>query len=776
MRKILLVSTALAFCISGNVAHAQVTGTSETFENVDEADDDAIVVTARLREEALTDVPVAVSVATAAQLERDQVYTLVDLQRTTPALEVSSSFGGNINGGAGLRGIRTQAFNPSVSPSVALVVDQAASGNVTFPILHDLAQVEVLRGPQGTLFGQGASAGVLSISTRAPTTDSFGVNFGVDFADDGTAGSENTEIIARAGMNIPISPNAALRVAGFYKQIEGLRTNTFLDLDDRAREFAVRGRLLIEPTDTLTIHLIGDYGQTDEDGVNFFGVTAPATSTRPFGGPGGTVGQFSRNNFAACGLTTDLMTPRARFFCEDVQSKENSTALSFTGIVEAELSDRLSLTSVTSYRDLTIDVISRNFGGRAIGNAARDENLQNNFSQFSQELRFGYEGNDFDVIAGGFFNDFSYRKVPLDHGILLNASGVPVFGQTASGRRTGFSVCQPSGPCSQQPTYVPEVADNQTIALFADATVALSDQWELFGGLRFTDYKNDSGLGRNTLEPTAFESISESNLSGRMGLSFQPTPDTNLYASYSRGYKPSALGFPGDPTGTFIPLAAEENSAFEIGAKADIGGLQLAANAFHMTINNFQGQSSVTTTSGELVSQVRNIGDVKSYGFEISAFGDLTDNLSVNAGYQFNRATYPTPFLGDDGTNLSGEQLLSSPKHKFVLSAEYVQPLGGNLEAFFSPNVVFKSNIRLSNRETARFVYPAGETINLRLGMRDEDAGWTASVFVRNLTKNREPSSLLVTTFAGGDDGGVRARPVSGQTTRLVGISIGFEY
>lgn len=775
MLKILRASSAIALVFSSHAVMAQ--DTSAASEET-ARDDDAIVVTARLRDEALTDVPVAVSVATGEQLERDQVFTLVDLQRITPALEVSSSFGGNINGGAGLRGIRTQAFNPSVSPSVALVVDQAASGNVTFPILHDLAQVEVLRGPQGTLFGQGASAGVVSVTTKAPTFDKFGVNVGLDYANDGTLGSENTDIVARAGLNIPISSNAAFRVSGIYKEIEGLRTNAFLDLDDRAREFAVRGRFLFEPTDALTVHLIADYGKTNEDGVNFFGQTLAPSSTAPGpGGPNGpTRGQASQNNFNACGVTADLITPRARYFCEDTQSKENSTALSFTAVVQADLSDSLSLTSVTSYRDLEIDVIRRNFGGRAIGFAARDENLQNNFTQFSQELRLGYEGDGFDVIVGGFFNDFSYDKVPLDLSILLNASGVPVFSQTAAGRRTGFSVCQPNGPCNQQPTFVRESADNQTIAVFADVTVALSDQMELFGGLRYTDYKNESGLGRNTLDATAFQDIDESNLSGRIGISYQPTPDTNIYASYSRGYKPSALGFPGDPTGSFILLDAEENSAFEVGVKANVGGLQLSGNLFYMKVANFQGQSSVQNTVGELVSQVRNLGDVESYGFEVAAFGNVTDNLSVNAGYQFNHATYPTPFLGDDGTDLSGGQLLVAPRHKFVLSAEYTQPVGGNMAVFFSPNIVFKSDIRGSNRDTARFVYPADETINLRLGLRDEDAGWSASIFVRNLTKNREPSSYLATVFAGADDGGVRARPVSGQTTRLVGVSFSFDY
>lgn len=741
-------------------------------ENADSSQgSNVIVVTARLRDENLTEVPVAVSVATAEQLERDQVYTLVDLQRITPALEVSSSFGGNINGGAGLRGIRTQAFNPSVSPSVAIVVDQAAAGNVTFPILHDLAQVEVLRGPQGTLFGQGASAGVVNISTRAPSLGEFGMNFGLDYADNGTAGSENTDITARAGVNIPLGQSAALRVSGFFSEIDGLRTNTFLNLDDRNRKYAVRGRLLIEPSDTVTINLIADHGKQDEDGVNFFGQIVAPSSPAPFppAGPNATRGGVSANNFAACGVTADRYSERARFFCEDTQSREDATATSLTAILAAEMTDRLSLTSVTSYRQLKIEVFGRNFGGRAIGFSARDENLQGDYKQFSQELRFGYEGDSVDLIGGVYFSDFGYDQSPLDPTL--------AFGNRTPGQRLGFSVCQPDNPgCIQPPTFELETAENQTFAVFADATLALTDQIELFGGLRFTDYNNSSSYGIDTLTATDFGSISETNLSGRVGLSYQPTPDSNIYASYSRGYKPSALGFPGIPGDPFIPLAAEESDAFEIGAKAEVGRLQLAGNIFFMNVANFQGQESVATPGG-LVSQVRNIGDVESYGFEVSAFGQITDNVSVNAGYQFNHATYPQGFVGDDAADLSGEQLLSAPRHKFTLSGEFSQPLGDSLEAFFNPNIVYKSAIRLSNRDPGdRFVYPAGENISLRLGLRDQDAGWTASIFVRNLTKNREVSAYLPTVLGGNDDLGLRGRPVSGLTTRLVGVSLGFEY
>jgi iron complex outermembrane recepter protein len=771
MRRFLLSSSAFAFCVTASAAFAQSDDRNNATAEVTE--DGTIIVTARQRNESLVEVPLAVSVTTAEQLGRDQIYTLTDLQRITPALQVSPSFGGDINGGAGLRGIRTQAFNPSVAPSVAVVIDQAAAGNVNFPILHDLAQVEVLRGPQGTLFGQGASAGVLNVSTVAPKLGQFSANFNLDYADDGTVGSESTEIVARGGISVPLGEAAAMRVAGFYKKEVGLRTNTFLNLDDENEEFAIRGRLYLEPSDSVRIHLIGDYAETSEQGVNFFSPTFAPRSTAPFamppfGRPGGTLGEASQRNLDACGVTTDRITTRARFYCEDVQSRESRSILSTTAIIEADLSDSLTLTAVTSYRDLAVKSPVRNFSVRAVGRAARDENLRDDYQQFSQEVRFAYQGKGFDIVAGGYFADFSYGQSPLDPAL--------GFQNTAPGRRTGFSVCTPDGNnCGVPVTFVRETAENKTFALFADATVALAENVELFGGLRFTDYKNDSSFGVNTLTATDFGQLKESNLSGRIGLSYQPNPDTTIYGSYSRGYKPSALAFPGDPGEPFIRLDSEENSAFEIGAKTMLGRVQLDVNAFYMNVANFQGQESIQV-NGELVSQARNIGDVESYGFEVMASGQVTDNLSLNVGYTFNPVTYPDGLVGDDGIDLSGQQVLSSPKHKFVIAGEYVQPVSSSLEAFLSTNVVFKSAIRLANRDTARFVFPSGETVNLRLGIRDQDGGWTASLFVRNLTQNREPSAYLPMNFAGSDDVSARGRPIAGLTTRVVGASVGFNF
>ncbi len=761
-------ASVLALVAGGLPAFAQqAPATAETA--AEPADEGMITVTARLRDEKLVDVPIPVSVVTTEQLNRDQIFTLTDLQRITPALQVSPSFGGDVNGGAGIRGIRTQAFNPSVSPSVAIVVDQAAAGNVTFPILHDLARVEVLRGPQGTLFGQGASAGVINVATVAPELGEHAANFNIDYADDGTAGSESTEIVVRGGVSVPLGSRAALRVSALYRDQVGLRTNSFLNnLDDRSTELALRTRLYLEPASSVKVHLIADYARIEEDGVNFFSPSLAPSSTRPFGPPGSTLGQLSLNNLIACGVTRDRITPRARFYCEDAQSQEFRDVISLTGIMEFALSDVLTLTSVTSYREHDVISPRRNFSVRAIGFAARDENLRDDYRQFSQELRLAYTGTGFDVVAGGFFNDFDFLQSPIN-------SNLP-FGDPRPGFRTGLGVCQPTGlPCNVPYRYVREQVANQTIAAFADVTIALSDRAELFGGLRYTNFRNDSSFGVNTLTPTDFGDIRENNLSGRIGISYEAGANTNLYASYSRGYKPSALAFPANVGQAFIELRAEENSAFEIGAKTQLGGIQLDANIFYMNVANFQGQESVNV-AGELISQSRNIGTVKSWGVELMANGRISDRLSVNAGYQFNPVTYPDGFIGDDGINLGGQQVLSAPRHKLVLSGEYVQPITSRVEAFLDANIVVKSAIRLSNRDTARFVFPAGETVNLRAGIRDADGKWTASLFVRNLTRNREPSAYLPMNFAGLDDGSARARPIAGITTRVVGASLGFNF
>ncbi len=391
MRRFLLSSSIIAAAVYAAPAFAQDAGDGAS-------DDSDIVVTARKREENLVDVPLAVSVAPAAQLERDQINNYNDLQRITPALEVSQTAGGENNGGGRLRGLGTGVFNPSVASSVALMVDQAPVGNMAFPLLYDLAQVEVLRGPQGTLFGQGASAGVLNITTKAPSTARIAVSGSVQFADKGSAGSEVGELIVNGAFNLPVGESAAIRVATQYKKETGLQRSVTTGKDNKIEDFGVRVRVLLKPSDTFTVNLSGEYGKSTSDGQTFFAIVIAPNSSTPFGPPGATLGGISTGAFlnpTGCKMTT--ISTRAEEYCEDEPSYISTTLGAFNAVMELEASDTLTLTSVTSYRTRSFKQNRRDYSRITGAPAARQERTQEDAEGFSQELRANVSGESFDL-------------------------------------------------------------------------------------------------------------------------------------------------------------------------------------------------------------------------------------------------------------------------------------------------------------------------------------------------------------------------------------------
>jgi len=767
MRHFLMSSAAVILTCAAMPAVAQTAD--------DEAATDEIIVTARQRAENLIDVPVPVTVTTSEQLTRDQVYSITDLSRVTPALEISQTSGGEVNGGARLRGLGTGVFNASVSPSVAFVVDQVSQGNLTFPLLFDLAQVEVLRGPQGTLFGQGASAGVINVSTVAPSTEGPKANFGLDFADKGTAGSEVGELTVRAGANLPLGEKAALRVAAQYKREAGLQRNTALGLDNEITDYGLRARLLLKPSEKLTINLSAEHTKQDADGWNFFAIAiAPnrMTPVDPDGrGPAPTlpVSIFSNGDFTnASGCNIPKISARAEFYCEDTQTRLNNSSKGFSGVLDYELSDALSLTSVTSLRYSDRETVTVNFS-RRLGVGARQENQENESRQFSQELRLTYGGERLDLVAGALYSKFRIESTPIDNSL--------PFGNPFPGKRTGFSVCLNAGFFCVVPVALSyEKTRNTTKALFADATFKVTDQLDLFGGLRYSDYSNSTGVGVNVLTPTRTQKLSDKDVSGRIGMSFKPSTGSTIYGSFARGYKPPAIVVPTIATDPVVVLKPEKADAFEIGAKTQMGRVQLSFNAFYTKVANFQTQTSILNTAGALISVAKNIASVKSKGFELGAFGKLSDNLSVNAGYQFNDVKFPSAFVGNDGISLGGSQFLNAPKHKFTLSGDFGQPIGDTTELYLNANLVYKTKVLLAQNGDARYRYPAHELVNIGFGVRDADGAWKAGIFVRNLTKEREPTAYLASDFAGNPDGGIRAWPAAGLTARVVGASLEFNF
>src|SRR6185295_16297753 len=211
-----------------------------------------IIVTAQKREEKLQDVPVAVTVVSSDQLQAQRVYTIADLARTTPSLEMIQAFGGP-GGGGQIRGVGTQSFTRSAEGAVGIVVDGVPQGNVPNNAIFDIGRVEVLRGPQGTLFGLTSSAGVINMTTVAPNVSEFSGIAHVDLSDDGKSGSEYGQQTIRGAVNIPLGASSALRVSVNGNRMEGVQRNALTDENNVLKDGAIRARYLWNASDAVTI-------------------------------------------------------------------------------------------------------------------------------------------------------------------------------------------------------------------------------------------------------------------------------------------------------------------------------------------------------------------------------------------------------------------------------------------------------------------------------------------------------------------------------------------
>ena len=411
---LLATSAAMAFVLSASPVLAQDGPIAADAATPDPtapvqtgADDDAnsadIVVTAQGRAQQLADVPLAISAVNAAALERSGATDIRQLSQVAPSLLVSST-GNESNGSARLRGIGTVGDNPGLESSVAVFVDgvyRSRSG-IGLNELGDIERVEVLRGPQGTLFGRNASAGIISIVSKSPSLSRF------------SAGAEatygNYDFWRFSGnVNLPLGESVAARIDGVYVKRDGFLNDVTnnVDVNDRDRYF-VRGQLLFEPTDALSIRLIGDYTKRNEACCGAAYIN-PAFNTY-------TAGLLTPTN-PIVPVLTSLGQPTAAFtdtFSRDIyvspgRSYDGKTQdYGFSGQIDYDFGN-VKLTSISAYRNYYnyqggdvdygfVDLLYRTPGR----DAGRRE-----FKTYSQELRLqGSAFNDkLDWLVGGFYGN-----------------------------------------------------------------------------------------------------------------------------------------------------------------------------------------------------------------------------------------------------------------------------------------------------------------------------------------------------------------------------------
>jgi iron complex outermembrane receptor protein len=693
-----------------------------------------IVVTANKRSESVQRVPISVVAVAPRTLAEAGVVSTVQLQQTVPGVSFSPSGEAKLNSFY-VRGVGTYALSAALESSVGVAVDGVPLARVGGSIsdLVDIERVEVLKGPQGMLFGKNATAGLIGIVTRKPE---LGFTGGEAHASYGSFNEYNVD----ATVNVALGDTAALRVTGWRFGHDGF----VKDLTGRARwgdknSYGIRVGLGIEPTAALRINLMGQFDGRNENGVAF--TYREFTNTAPFGS---LVEAYERSRG---------IVPSATNLVADPGNTPRSFGSNFylTATADLDLGDGFTLSSITSYRDLTtkgqMDPWLSASPLIRIPQLTDDEK----YNQFTQELRIATPTDrPISVVAGLFYYDFNIRDVQ-DQAFF----GVPVPGSSSYPRRNTVT------------------NGLRNIAAFGEVTWRLTPWLRAIGGVRqsndrvtgFFDRSRtgpDAGVVPATVPIFSFtpKPISYDATSYRVGAQVDLAADVMVYATASRGYK--APGF--NLTQSLTPGAivndarveAEIAKSYEAGIKSRFWDRRITFNVavFDSTFSNFQ------TTVGLPVSPpvfvIQNAGELKSTGVEVELSVRPVTGLSlgVNGAYvdarytDFdNAACYPLEPTLPSGSELrpgfcvggvqtlDGFPLAQSPKWSYNASARYEAALGDDLKAFAAGNYSYRSRTFYEANRNPREVQDGYGFFNLSIGAGPQDDRWQVAFYARNLFK-----------------------------------------
>lgn len=422
LRNLLLGATMLCASATPAIAFAQdAAPADDSAVAVDDTDyGNDIIVTASKRSQTLQDTPVAVSVTSAAQLEESQIRDLIDLQSSVPSLRVSQ-LQSSANTNFIIRGFGNGANNAGIEPSVGVFIDGVYRSRSAAQIgdLPNVERIEVLRGPQSTLFGKNASAGVISIVTQKPQFD-FGGSV------EATYGNFNAVTI-KGDVTGPLSETVAFSIGGSYNRRDGYAQDLKLDTDvnDRNR-WGVRGQLLFEPTDALSIRLIGDYDKIDENCCIAGNVIAGPT--------------VAITNALAGGPSVDANNPFSFNVYNNFLSTNEIENYGGSGQIDYDLGN-LALTSITAYRKVKAltNQDSDFTGADLIGENSQDLGI----NTFTQELRIT---SDFDgpinfLLGGYYFNEKIRQKNDIRFGTQFRPYGDQLI-RAASGNALNVALLE----------------------------------------------------------------------------------------------------------------------------------------------------------------------------------------------------------------------------------------------------------------------------------------------------------------------------------------------
>jgi len=758
---------------------------------------ETIIVTARKFKESSQEVPVSMSVITSDALDNIAAFDFKDISKLSPGLQIDGDDA--VSGTIKMRGVGRDAFAGSMDDSVVVFIDGVAQTSVgaAFGSLSDIARVEVLRGPQGTLYGKNAPAGAINITTKGIDMYEVGGGFQSShayFNETDTYGTSN-----KAHLNIPlIEGELGMRISAFYDDSDGYIHNEFLDkpANDTNREGA-RVKVQYIPNDNIDLTFIGNYSDNYNGrvfsyipgfGDNFIARKEAAASGTP----------TTQDTFASA-IDGDIPHGHP----EDYRIYSDVADYSETKLKDAQFNfnwdtETHSLTSITYYQEVETQFVSDQ-NGTPINDGLLDINTEQNL--FSQELRLSNIDNEvFDYLLG-----FYYSKSETE------GPGGKTSQFTQSGTRIPVPLPFPPwvimAPTDMSTSVFGE-ASTESFGYFAHLNYHLNDEWTLSGGLRYNDEtktnQSDFVVGGTsyiwgqevpfTFETEAVPESSETytNLSGSLKVQYKQNEDIMYYVALDSAYRSGGFNIstiePMEFIRTFEP---EESYALELGMKGSFldNRLQWNADVYYQVFDNYQFGDQPRQDNASKVfvdvdpdvavnaltiaqSHVLNAKEAVSAGFETDFIYLASENFIISGALTYINTEYKE-FMGfcdnDEGpTNqmfcdYSGRDIGSNFG---IAPAQWV----ANVQPLYHTDVN-AWNVKLSTSLQINYDDVRDINADYHLGFEPLDGNWSVKFFIKNLV-DRKPGEVR-TRLAGGSTDTYSYDMIA---PRQIGVTFGYSF
>lgn len=715
-----------------------------------------VIVSARRRNETAQETPIAMTVLSVGMLESKGAVNIGDLQGAAPNVLITHQNSGASAANVSIRGLTFSDIEKSFDPTVAVVVDGVFIGTSTgqFLDMFDVEQLEILRGPQGTLFGRNTIGGVINLRRSKPTFE-YGAKMDVSY------GKYNT-LAFRSVVNIPlVEDKLAAKAFYFHSETDGFHTHGitgeragFSNKENFGIVLAYKNNENFDVNLTLEKQvqefdpLVSNIAATGELFCGF----APdgSDSLQP-------ANQCNRNS------SEDLYT----VFGEAALSQYSSPAATLEMNVDL---GNISITSITGYRE-SDEAQTQDFDGSSMD--LYFTNREQTFKQFSQEVRAaGSLSDSLDYVAGIFYYNHTYNLFQETR----------FFGFTGA----GFSAIVPPQNIEGK---------SKSFAVFSDFNWSLSEDVRVsFGGRWTTDKKSNYNNVGGTQFPLAEKTFNK--FTPKVGVDYRPVENVMLYASWSRGYRSGGYSGRGQTlVSSTVPYEPEVVDSYEIGLKSDFLDRRLLVNlsAFYADYSDLQ-QNTTILVAGTLANEtiVSNVGSAKIKGFEADVTLRASENLTLTASLGIvdsnfeDFITQAPDLLGVlQDFDYSGNNLAYNPDVTLAFSADYSVPTSfGEIRANMSVRHIGEYDQQISIDQAV----PDSNGVFVVTGnaprVRTEkqtllDASLTALVEMGDTT-------VKVTAFGRNltdDRGGIAAFTVAGlwsfasaREPRTFGVKLGFEY